>query len=76
MTFPRLLVLALLACCTSGCVLTKLLTTPMRLGGATLCLGGAVVNIAPVVGNPANDALREADDAVNTAADKVDDLPI
>ena len=69
MTFPRLLVLALLACCTSGCVLTKLLTTPMR-------LGGAVVSIAPVVGNPANDALREADDAVNTAADKVDDLPI
>jgi len=62
-------VLALLACCTSGCVLTKLLTTPMR-------LGGAVVSIAPVVGNPANDALREADDAVNTAADKVDDLPI
>ena len=69
MTFPRLLVLVLLACCTSGCVLTKLLTTPMR-------LGGAVVSIAPVVGNPANDALREADDAVNTAADKVDDLPI
>ena len=76
MTFARLLVLTALACGASGCVLTKLLTTPMRLGGATLCVGGAVVSIAPVIGNPANDALREADDAVNTAADKVDDLPI
>ncbi len=75
MMFARLLALVSLACCASGCVVTKLLTMPMRLGGATLCLGGAVVSIAPVVGNPANDALREADDAVNTAADKVDELP-
>ena len=76
MTFPRLLVLVLLACCTSGCVLTKLLTTPMRLGGATLCFGGAIVSIVPVAGNPANDALRKADSAINTAADKVDEIPL
>jgi len=76
MTFARSLALALLAWCLSGCVLTKLMTTPMRLGGATLCLGGAVVSIAPVVGNPANDALREADDTINKAADEVDELPI
>ena len=76
MTFPRLLVLALLAWSVSGCVLTKFVTTPMRLGGATLCFGGAVVSFVPVAGNPANEALRKADSAINTAADKVDDVPI
>ena len=76
MTFARSLALALLACGLSGCVLTKLMTTPMRLGGATLVLGGAMVSIAPVVGNPANDALREADDTINKAADEVDEVPI
>ncbi|TMA67391.1 MAG: hypothetical protein E6J69_09490 [Deltaproteobacteria bacterium] len=76
MTFARPLGIALLACCLSGCVLTKFVTTPMRLGGATLCLGGAVVSIAPVVGNPANAALRKADSAVNTAADEIDEVPL
>jgi len=76
MTLVRSLGLALLACCMSGCVLTKLATTPMRIGGATLCLGGAVVSIAPVVGNPANAALMKADSAINTAADKIDEAPL
>lgn len=45
----------------SGCVLTKVATVPMR-------LGGAVVSIVPVAGNMAHDAIDEA-------ADVVDDLP-
>jgi hypothetical protein len=47
----------------SGCVLTKVITVPMR-------VGGAVVSIAPVVGD-------DADDAIVDAADTVDDkIPI
>jgi hypothetical protein len=76
MTVARLLTLALLACALSGCVLTKLMTTPMRLGGAMLDVGGAVVSIAPVVGNPAKDALRDADSAIDKAADEVDEVPL
>ena len=45
-----------------GCVLTKVATVPMR-------LGGAVVSIVPGVGNSAHDA-------IDTAADGVDDIPI
>jgi hypothetical protein len=45
----------------SGCVLTKLVTVPMR-------AAGAVTSLVPVVGNPAHDA-------IDGAADKVDALP-
>jgi hypothetical protein len=45
-----------------GCVLTKIASVPMR-------LGGAVVSIVPGVGNSAHDA-------IDTAADSVDDIPI
>ncbi len=76
MTLARSLALALLACGPSGCVLTKLMTTPMRLGGATLVLGGAMISIAPVVGNPAKDVLRDADSAIDKAADEVDEVPL
>ncbi len=54
--------LALAACVLQGCVLTKIATVPMR-------LGGAVVSIVPVVGNTAHDAIDEA-------AETVDDVPI
>ncbi len=76
MTLARSLALALLACGLSGCVLTKLMTTPMRLAGSTLVVGGAVVSIAPVVGNPAKDVLRDADSAIDKAADEVDEVPL
>lgn len=46
----------------SGCVLTKVATVPMR-------LGGAVISIIPGVGNTAHDA-------IDKAAEKVDDVPI
>lgn len=45
-----------------GCVLTKIASVPMR-------LGGAVVSIVPGVGNTAHDA-------IDKAADGVDDIPI
>ena len=45
-----------------ACVLTKVVTVPMR-------VGGAVVSVVPGVGNTAHDAVDEA-------AEKVDDLPI
>lgn len=45
-----------------GCVLTKIASVPMR-------LGGAVVSIVPVVGNGAHDV-------IDKAADGVDDIPI
>jgi len=44
-----------------GCFLTKVVSVPMR-------VGGAVVSIVPVVGNSAHDA-------IDTAADFVDDAP-
>jgi hypothetical protein len=46
----------------SGCVLTKILTVPMR-------VGGAVVSIVPVLGNPAHDS-------IDMAAESVDKVPI
>lgn len=45
-----------------GCVLTKIASVPMR-------LGGAVVSIVPGVGNGAHDA-------IDKAADGVDAIPI
>ena len=49
-------------CLLQGCVLTKIASVPMR-------LGGAVVSIVPVMGNSAHDAIDEA-------ADVVDEVPI
>ncbi|MBA3008282.1 MAG: hypothetical protein KKB91_03210 [Proteobacteria bacterium] len=46
----------------NGCILTKVVTVPMR-------LGGAVISIIPVVGNTAHDSIDEA-------AEIVDDVPI
>ena len=45
-----------------GCVLTKLVSVPMR-------LGGAVISIIPAVGNTAHDS-------IDKAAEIVDDVPI
>jgi uncharacterized membrane protein len=45
-----------------GCVITKLVTVPMR-------VTGAVVSIVPVVGNTMHDG-------IDKAAEVVDDVPI
>jgi hypothetical protein len=46
----------------NGCVLTKVITVPMR-------VGGAVVSVVPAVGDMAHDAIDEA-------ADQIDDVPL
>jgi hypothetical protein len=55
------LTLLLLLLGLSGCLLTKVATVPMR-------VGGAVASVVPVVGNPIHEA-------IDTAADAVDTLP-
>jgi len=44
-----------------GCVITKVVTVPLR-------VGGAVVSVVPLAGNPMHDA-------IDGAADTIDDLP-
>ena len=58
----RIVAVLLLAATLSGCVLTKLVTVPMR-------VVGAVVSIVPVAGNTMHDG-------IDTAADVVDEIPI
>ena len=53
---------ALIVVFTSGCLLTKIVTVPMR-------LVGAVVSIVPVAGNTAHEAIDEA-------AEMVDEIPL
>ncbi len=62
MRFTRPLCLVLATVLLSGCVLTKLVSVPMR-------VVGAVVSIIPVAGNIAHDGIDEV-------ADGVDNLPI
>jgi hypothetical protein len=52
----------LLALMQSSCVLTKIVTVPMR-------LGGAVISIIPVAGNTAHEAIDEA-------AEVIDEIPL
>ncbi len=62
MKLIRLFVLLVVITFLSGCVLTKILTVPMR-------VGGAVVSIVPVLGNSAHDS-------IDGAAEAVDKVPI
>ena len=57
--------LLLLTCSTvqlTGCLFTKIVTVPMR-------VGGAVISVIPVAGNC-------ADKAIDEVADKIDDIPL
>ncbi len=60
--FPLLVAVLMMVGFAGGCVLTKVVTVPMR-------VVGAVVSIVPAVGNT-------ADDAVDKVADKMDEFPI
>lgn len=60
----------------SGCFLTKVVTTPMRIVGGTISLVGDVVSIVPGVGNTVDATLDKANVAIDTAADTVDDIPL
>ena len=62
MKFSTLVVLVLSAVMLSGCFLTKVVTVPMR-------LGGAVISIIPVAGNTAHDV-------IDKAAEVVDEVPL
>jgi copper homeostasis protein CutC len=62
MNIKNIVLLLAMAGVVQGCVLTKVATVPMR-------LGGAVVSIIPGVGNTAHDA-------IDAAAESVDDIPL
>ena len=62
MIWIKLLLFLFLALQLCGCVLTKVVTVPMR-------VGGAVISIVPAVGNP-------TDDAIDKAANTIDKIPI
>ncbi len=62
MCLKHFALLALMATFLQGCVFTKVVSVPMR-------LGGAVVSIVPGVGNTAHDG-------IDKAADAVDDIPL
>jgi len=72
----RLAVIGLLAAVLSGCFLTKLATTPMRLVGAAGSVVGAVLSIIPVAGNAADEALEKVDGAIDSTADSIDKIPL
>jgi hypothetical protein len=72
----RMTVIGLLAAVLSGCFLTKLATTPMRLVGAAGSVVGAVLSIIPVAGNAADEALEKVDGAIDGTADRIDKIPL
>ncbi|MGB2246207.1 MAG: DUF6726 family protein [Alcanivorax sediminis] len=72
----RLAAVALLSAVLSGCFLTKLATTPMRIVGAAGSVVGAALSIIPVAGNAADEALEKVDGAIDTTADSIDKIPL
>lgn len=62
MKLIRLILIAGILIFLNGCVLTKIVTVPMR-------LGGAVISIIPVAGNSAHNAIDEA-------AETIDAIPL
>jgi hypothetical protein len=61
MKFLKLFIAALFTLQLTGCFFTKVVTVPMR-------VGGAVVSVVPVVGNA-------VDGTIDTAADAIDTVP-
>ncbi len=62
MDLMKIVLLVMTAMYLSGCVLTKIITVPMR-------VGGAVISIIPGAGNA-------ADAAIDEVADTIDKVPI
>ncbi len=62
MSLIKVVAIALISLAVQGCVLTKVVSVPMR-------LGGAVVSVVPTVGNTAHEA-------IDKAANVVDDVPL
>ncbi len=55
-------VLILIMLFSYGCVVTKVVTVPLR-------VGGALISVVPLVG-------EQMDEAIDKAADTIDDIPI
>ena len=72
----RGVVLLALASSLSGCLLTKLVTMPMRVVGASASLVGAVVSVVPGVGDAVDEALESVDGGIDAAADSLDTVPL
>ncbi len=72
----KLGLIGLLSVALSGCVLTKLVSMPLRVTGSLLSVGGAVISVVPVVGNSIDEALEAADNSLDLLADRIDDVPI
>ncbi len=72
----RIAVITVLVAMLSGCFLTKIVTTPMRLVGSAGTVVGATLSVFPVVGNTMNDAFREGNARIDEVADRIDDIPI
>jgi len=66
----------LLVALLNGCVLTKLVTTPMRLVGSAGTVVGSTLSIFPVIGNPVNDTFRDLNAAIDQVADGIDEVPL
>jgi hypothetical protein len=60
--FLLFLLVPALCCLLHGCLLTKAVTVPMR-------VGGAVLSVLPGVGNP-------VDETIDTTADVIDKVPL
>jgi hypothetical protein len=60
----------------SGCVLTKLVSMPLRVTGSLLSVTGAVISVVPVVGNSIDEAFESLDTSLDVLADRIDDVPI
>ena len=58
----KLLVFVLISLFLSGCVLTKVVTVPIR-------VTGSVISVIPVIGDP-------IDDILDYSADVIDNIPI
>ena len=62
MLCTKLLLFLFVVLSLSGCVLTKVVTVPMR-------VGGAMISVVPVAGNTVHDAIDEV-------AESVDKVPL
>lgn len=75
-SITKMTVVALLVTMLSGCVLTKLVTTPMRLVGSAGTVVGSALSVIPVTGNSINDVFRDLNTRIDEVADNIDDIPI
>ena len=55
----KVVTLVLFACYLSGCVMTKVLTVPMR-------ITGSVISVVPVIGDGVEDVIGQSADLIDT----------